>query len=243
MRGKKIIAMILAVVLCVCAMPAIARAYGKNGWERYEESWRYYKNGEIQYGWLYVGNKWYCAPKNRGGKILLYGYYEIDGKIYYFDEGGAMRTGWVHAKLPCEQSACGYITGWTFHLPSGEAVKGWNKINGKWYYFYDFDEDCKIPWMLDGWDKIDGKWYFFGGPDDGAMKTGWLSDWVYYGEGNVKPAWYYQLPSGESAIGWKKIGGTWYYFKPDYCGAMAESETLEIDGTSYTFASSGAWIK
>ena len=86
------------------------------------------------------------------------------------------------------------------------------------------------------------------------MQTGWIHSWIVYDEENIEPAWYYQLPSGESAVGWKKINGVWYYFKTvdissdynaDYnvCYPMAQNETLTINGVQYTFDASGAWVK
>ena len=92
--------------------------------------------------------------------------------------------------------------------------------------------------MAKGYLYINGKQYYFG--DDGVMRTGWVQG--FYADG-VTDFWTYQLSSGESAQGWQKIGGKWYYFKGKSVDfMMARSETLTIDGKAYTFDANGVWI-
>ena len=79
-------------------------------------------------------------------------------------------------------------------------------------------------------------------PDD-TIVTGVESGWVkVWREG---PLWIY-LEDGTPVSGWKKIGGSWYYFKPDSEDGWNPSKCFmltgwqELDGAWYYFKSSGA---
>ena len=99
--------------------------------------------------------------------------------------------------------------------------RGWQKINGTWYYF-ESDGTMKTGWL-----KLGSTWYYLNG--SGAMQTGWLK------LGNT---WYYLNGSGAMQIGWLKLNNTWYYFNSN--GAMATGNT-KISGKMNRFDSSGAW--
>ena len=77
-------------------------------------------------------------------------------------------------------------------------------------------------YMVTGWQKIDGKWYFFD-KTNGDMKTGWLSNngKIYYlgtdgvmviGFNEVNGKTYYFDGSGKMLLGWQKLDGKWYFF-------------------------------
>ena len=124
--------------------------------------------------------------------------------------------------------------GWSYLLSDGRGASGWQQIGGKWYYF---DPD-HLDYMVTGYLYISGKQYYF--DSSGVMKTGWVKG--YYADG-ITEFWTYQLSSGESAQGWQKIGGKWYYFKGQSVDfEMAKNETLQIEGVYYTFDANGVWI-
>ena len=62
------------------------------------------------------------------------------------------------------------------------------------------------------------------------MATGWFQDGT---------TWYYSSSSGAMMTGWILDHGAWYYM--DEAGAMVTG-TLEIEGRSSTFSSSGRWV-
>lgn len=44
---------------------------------------------------------------------------------------------------------------------SGAMLKGWQKINGHWYYFNTRYDGGVEGMMAKGWKKIGGYWYYF----------------------------------------------------------------------------------
>ena len=116
---------------------------------------------------------------------------------------------------------------------------GWQKIDGKWYYYKDQEPQT-------GWQQVNGKWYYLG--ESGVMQTGWQQingKWYYLAPGGamltgwqqINGKWYYLAPGGAMLTGWQKINGTWYYLAES--GAMVTG-WQKINGTWYYFAASGA---
>ncbi len=143
------------------------------------------------------------------------GKYTIDGGVYIFDNEGVMLTGWVH-----------YSGDW-YYCTSKGAYSGWKKIGKKWYYFSPYSN-----YMLHNTvTTIEGVRYVFG--DSGAMCTGWAQPYRYYGD----TTYYYCKSNGEVVTGWKKIGKKWYYFDPNYSGAMSIGfKTIRGEtGSSYNY--------
>ncbi len=109
---------------------------------------------------------------------------------------------------------------------------------------FEVTVNSKEP-VADGWVKnADGTWSYY---KDGVMKTGWLSDGVWYyfdnngimvtGWKQVSGTWYYFASSGAMQTGWKQVSGTWYYFAS---GGAMQTGWQQISGTWYYFASGGA---
>lgn len=110
---------------------------------------------------------------------------------------------------------------WYYYTEGGYCLQYWNKIGGKWYYFNQYGA------MKTGWLKYKNKWYYL--TSSGAMKTGWLK---------YKNKWYYLTSSGAMKTGWLKDKGKWYYLDPTD-GYMYTGKH-KIKGKWYTFNSSGA---
>lgn len=145
-----------------------------------------------------------------------------------------------------------------------EVVKGWNRIDGNWYYFnypggsmtwdntihgFYLDHSGKMVdgtgWLQDG---ITGDWYYFSG---GEAAPGWLQydgNWYYIDNcgrmvtgwfKDSKGDWYYLKSDGTMATGWVEYDddGYWYYCYPG--GSMAK-DTM-VDG--YYVNDHGQWTK
>lgn len=98
---------------------------------------------------------------------------------------------------------------------------GWQRIDGKWYY-YDADGNAKRFW-----NKIDGVWYYMN--TYGEMQTGWKK---------LGGKWYYFKPSGAMVTYLQTIGGKKYYFNG--AGAMQDGWIDFSDGRHYFLDGDGA---
>ena len=137
----------------------------------------------------------------------------IKGSVYSFDASGYMRTGWYR-----EDGA------WYFLTPSGAMATGWVQVAGDWYYL-----DPATGVMAVGDLQVGGSRYCM--DPSGAMRTGWVSS----GDG-----WRFYAPSGAMATGWVQVEGDWYYLDP--ATGVMRTETLVLNGRTYEFAPSGAWM-
>ena len=246
-----------------------SRGYMITGWQYnvYNDGdysgWYYYDpvTGEEKRGWQLIDGKWYYLSEF-GAR---FGAQNINGKHYYFDPVNCdMKTGWI--------SNPGYSgTEWNYYDPvSGEEASGWRNIDGKWYYF--------LHHALKGFQKIGDKSYYFD-PVNSDMQTGWISkqgdpglEWYYYNpeSGEQLSGWqeidgkkYYLTSNGaysghiytidgkryyfdpvtrELITGWFELYGSKYYADPNDGGALASNKTLVIDGVSYSFYESGTLI-
>ena len=200
------------------------------GWREVTLTWQYEEgdtdtwtewvysegNGKLAQGWKQIGGTWYYFwPEMCTGSW----YDEEKDTVYLFSENGA----------------------WTGVSTSGD---GWLKINNKWYYVEKYTEtweDGTYVWKYfysNGIYEVDETPYFF---KDGVMKDdGWNSQTWTSGDGTSYTSWYYANPDGTLATGWKKIGGTWYYFS-DW-GWMYNDGLYGIDEKHYAFDKSGAMM-
>lgn len=150
-----------------CRPPVGSHNSSNNGWHQKGTIWYYYENGK------YVAN---CNKY-------------INGHKYSFDKNGKMRTGWY-------QDPNSYKW-YYFNSPSGELLKGWQKIGNAWYFLkLESGEMIAADWYYDN-----GTWYYF--DPSGAMATGWRY---------VKGYWYYLNSSGAMLTGEQYIDGRSYYF-------------------------------
>lgn len=137
------------------------------------------------------------------------------GDLSYMVEDGQFLYGWQEYE------------GNTYYLGSGEdfGMKiGWQKIDGKWYFFKDNGILTKNDWLTYKGDK-----YYF--DDKGVMVTGWKK---------IDGKWYYFDNNGKMQTGWLEYKEKTYYF--DTNGVMVTGELI-IDGKKYIFDSDGALTK
>lgn len=231
----------------------------KAAWDEYigQKLWRYVgEDGAAYVGWKKVNGQWYhfneyifeddYEPSIKYSSdvsichyaayaLMSYGHFydENEDAHYHFDGNGIYRTNcWYKDNWDC----------WHYYDASGHAADGWNKIDGKWYYFctedwttsctmctgieeiYDESAGCDADGYANSWDI-----YLF--RPSGEMVTGWYK---------ATEKWYYAASSGACyREKWLFSGGKWYYF--DYLGRMfSDAENVEINGRGYDFDSSGA---
>ncbi|MBR4343410.1 MAG: InlB B-repeat-containing protein [Lachnospiraceae bacterium] len=116
------------------------------------------------------------------------GWYEEDGKMYYYLEDGTLAVGFMD------------IDGSTYYFLSDGSLKvgGWGQIGGSWYYFAT---DGK---MVTGWLPLGTNMYYMA--EDGKMVTGWQT---------IEGKTYYFNASGKMLRGEQTIDGEVYIFGDD----------------------------
>lgn len=161
--------------------------------------------------WIHSSKGWWYRFSNGS---YAKGLQNIQGKTYYFDNNGWMKTGWQQVKSNSD---------WYYFNSSGAMQTGWKKVSGKWYYM---NSEGK---MLTGKQTIGKNLYYLS--NSGAMRTGWVQD---------NNAWYYCKSSGEAVTGWIKVGKNWYYMNSDHTMATG---WLNDSGSRYYLQASGAMSK
>jgi len=152
---------------------------------------------------------------------------------------------------------------------TGRMATGKFKISGKYYYFYETEENYGVmavsAWiplddglyyfrsngqMATGWFTVSGKQYYFG--DDGIARKGMqvVSGYTYFFDKTTgrmfSSAWvtengqkYYFRSNGRMATGMFKISNKWYLFHEDGTMAVSEWYTDTETGKTYYFRYNG----
>ena len=230
----------------------------KSGWHYEDYYWQYYKDGKRQHGWINIPNDGKYYVESYG---MVKGWYDVEGKRYYFDDAGRAIVG---KTIEIEGKE------YTFN-DEGVLVKslknGWHYEDYYWQYYKDGERQygwINVPndgkyyvepyGMVKGWHDIEGKRYYF---DDAGraiagrteniegknytfdengvlqVKTGWCYEDYH---------WQYYNENGERHQGWlQKPEGK--YYLADY--GMVKG-WFEEDGKRYNFDDAGiarkGWI-
>ena len=221
-----------------CYLGADGSWVTSTGWEQVNGYWYYLNNGyrvENDWrldstGWCFLDGegKWVknCFVQDSVGLAYItedgYFYYNVTGwKIvnnewYYVENGYAVKDEWRADSV-----------GWCYLSETGAMVTngfvadsvGLAYITANGYFYY----------TETGWRFVDNKWYFV---ENGyAITNCWKQDSI---------GWCYLNSNGSmTKSDWVYDGGCWYYL--DANGYMVTG-THTINGTVYTFNSSGVWV-
>lgn len=149
---------------------SVKNSYTYNRWYRIGDSWAT--------GWQKIDGNWYyfnsdgspaVATPERGSS-----WKQIDGKWYSFGANGIMKSNSIIVDYPDEYyvGADGALT----QMPTSGWVKKQNALFDNWRYRID------NAWAK-GWQLIDGKWYYF--YVSGDMMTNCTKDGYRAGEDGV----------------------------------------------------------
>lgn len=223
----------------------IKRTYSYDGTETWEDWYYANKDGSLTTLWKQIDGKWYYFNEYNGS-MYSGGNYSIGENTYFFNEKGELQGangGWICDKHSYTSSDGTVNTweNWFYAKKGGALVSGWQKIDGKWYYFDEYG-----GMYSNGTYEIDGSRYMF--HEKGHMLGqggGWIEDLYTWGDSD----WYFANGDGSIVTGWKQIGGKWYYFA-EYNGRMYSDGSYEIDGKRYAFnkdghmlGQGGGWVK
>ena len=118
----------------------------------------YNSNGQMLNGFQKINGKTYYFDTWDGHQVKN-SEKAINGHWYYFDANGIMATGLVTLK-----------DGRTvYYGADGQMKYGWQKINGKIYYFDTWNGHQ----VKNGEKAINGFWYYF--DQNGIFQTGWVT--------------------------------------------------------------------
>lgn len=181
----------------------------------------------------------------------------IDGKSYYFGNGGFALTGramigkatYRFDFKTCEQYKDRWFTVGSntyYYNRYGVEVRGMQRINGSLFGFYANGAQVK-----DGWLSVGENTYYFnryGAPLKGVRKIEGVIYGFYDNGVQVKGRWftrggktYYFNKYGVALRGARRIGGVVYGFRDD--GAQVKNGWLSAGGRTYFFNAYGAPIK
>lgn len=179
------------------------------GWRLENNEWKYYENGLVKKGWIFVESEkvWYFSNE-RGVRVTGWHYDNTYNNYYFFDKDGKMKTGWIEdngQKYYLNKYGAYQKSVWIFennkwyHLGSNGTVdKGWKYIGNSWYYLNEKGI------MQTNWIYLDKNWYYLN--SSGAMQTGWLKS---------NGSWYYLNHHGQMTTNWVHDGSKWYYLNSD----------------------------
>lgn len=198
------------------------------------------------------------------GKAVKNKWEKIDNKWYYFDDIGAMQTGWVLDEMYYCGTDGGMLTGWQSLIPpdgleeeENNSPMENNQTDGKRWYYFTTSGKKVLP--DDNGDnikqkKIDGVYYCL--DETGAMQTGWtcvtgddsdnIEDYRYIDpNGRVRSGWYSVEPP-ENLLNQYEHDVEWFYFNskgvpkvgPEKNNAKS-SDLTKINGNTYLFDSKG----
>lgn len=180
-----------------------------SGWISFDADVTLIMDKDFRFGWQEIdGNKYYY---NEDG-VPLTGAQIIGVNKYFFDKNGVLQTGVLKRK------------GKVYYLNpdyNGAMQTGWLTLDGKTYFFNDDGE------MLTGAQQLYGQTYYFN--SNGTLKTGVLK---------TSKGVYYLNPDNNGAMhtGWLDYKGARYYF--DENGKMVTG-VKKIDEKTYYFAKNG----
>lgn len=150
-------------------------------------------------GWQTIGGKTYYFENGKvsTGKKEVYDTKNGEYKTYFFNEDGALVT---------DTGIHDYCESWggkrkVYVNNKGEVENGWKTIDGKTYYFDQYNGMLTNVHEIDNGDKKEA--YLF--DNDGVLREG-------TGLKEIDGKWYYFNNDNSLASGWKVIDGKTYYF-------------------------------
>ena len=201
----------------------------------------------LKEGWNLYGDKWYYVID---GTVPSYELVTIGGKTYGFGDGYLLTNCVAHLYKE------GVGENWYLLDKDGIIIttKGWNKLNGEWYYVNEDgtlyvglfnDKYYLAPEMLHNDELIVLDDMAYQAKTYTGVLTPITKDGFYYATGygsEVNGNDMYYVEGGKIYTGWKKIGNFWYYMDPRVATGehYIDGKTYWFDGVGHMMAST--WV-
>ena len=178
-----------------------------------------------QNGWVKSGDAWYYYKNGSAVRNAWAGNYWLGS------DGRMMTNSWVDNNRYYVGSDGAWIKGY-------ENKSGWQKESGSWYY-YKNGSAVRNAWAGNYWLGSDGR----------MVTNSWVDNNRYYVGSDG--AW---IKDYGNKSGWKKEGGSWYYYKNGlavrnawagnyWLGSDGRMVTNRyVDGGRYYVGNDGAWV-
>lgn len=178
-------------------------------------------SGKSSVTWYYAGadgkiytNGWYEIDGKSyyfyaGGNAAVNSNFVIDGKRYYVDENGAKRAdGWFVVEGTYSNGTS--YSNWYYQQADGSLITdGWHEVDGVTMYFDANGRNYRKQWI----NQEDKRYYV---DENGALQTGWFAIRGTSSNGQEYVNWYHADSNGVIARnGWSLLDGNWYYFDPN----------------------------
>ncbi len=178
------------------------------GWKTVDGASRYFlADGQMATGFTTVGEDLYYFDASG---VMATGVKTIDGVRYSFGTDGKIATGWNTD-----------TDGNRYYFTKDGALKGWQKLEERWYSFDDTTAAQKLGWQMRTANGASTYYYYF---SDGTLPAaGWS-------EQPIDGATRYVNADGGMAQGWQTLADGRYCL--DTKGAAYKGRTL-VDGRYY----------
>ena len=202
------------------------------------------KTGKLMDGFVVCSSGTYYLDSKNGmytNKIFTCG--NTDSSFYFADSSGKIAINQFKKTTKLVNTTKTAKVQQIYYFGAdGASYSKWNKINGKYYYFSDYEARYdgnngilfgrnaayrQINNIEDSIFEINGKKYSF--TTDGVMRTGWIQ--------NGKNYYFAQADGALKSPGWQKINNKWYYFDKYWTRVYSCRQT--ISGKTYLFGSDG----
>ena len=145
----------ISILLISLAFGIFSSCYiPRNGLYENDIGTRYFENDIYKTGWIEIDEKMYYFSALDG--YMIKKPTVLSGQMYYFNSDGTLVNGFYD--YTDENGSCN-----TVYCDSGRAMKGWQTVQGKRYYFY-----LDTGYMAKGEALIGGEHYIFNA--DGSLK-------------------------------------------------------------------------
>ena len=209
-------------------------------WNEEARESHYYRakaDGSLYVNEWYILNEWNTYYYGADGKRYS-GLQTVEGKQYYFSNGGSLFRDKIIAAEDGSQYYCDAEgiatklpeTGWAemggnyYYIKDGEFLKNCVEKIGDFYYGFDYDGSMYVNTEFAFWNKEIQNQEYYRAKEDGSL---YVNEWYEAEWGTL----YYYGEDGKAYSGLKEVDGKLYCFKAN--GERYQNTIALVDGKNY----------